>query len=509
MSWFAPGRSAPDSDADRRAERELQNFGYQQQLARSMGAFSSFAVSFSLISIITGIFANFGHGIRQAGPAVLWSWVIAALGQFLIALVVAELANRFPLSGYGYQWAARLVGPHFGFFVGWMLLAQWLTGFPGICKTLAEQLHGVLSYYVAQPPPVAWLTVGVISLIAILHLWGIRLAALINDLGVITEIVGASALTLVLFALYFTSGNQPLSFLTESTNFRTSLPATPQAFALSLLLGAWCITGFEGAADLAEETHQPRQTVPRAVILSEASSGIGGFLMLTAFLLSIPALSQIQASEHPLLDVIRYRLGDRILPAFLLLIVVSIFACGLASMAATSRLLFALARDNMLPGSKTLRQVGHVHQAPRNAILVVWFICTVVVLGLDRFGALNVITSVATVAGYLGYGGIAFSALVGLRGAPSISGFNLGRWRAPIALAGLAWTLLIVVALTVPADAGEYRYAPLFATLVAVAIGAVLYFTVAGPRLTRGEAGPPQQAIETAEHATGEQESSR
>jgi amino acid transporter len=472
----------------------LEQFGYRQQLARSMGAFSSFAVSFSLISIITGIFANFGHGLRHAGPAVIWSWVVVVIGQTLIALVVAELAARFPLSGYGYQWASRLVGPQFGFFVGWMLLAQWVTGFPGICKTLAEQLHGMIGLYWQQAPPVSWITVAIISVIAVIHLWGIRLAALVNDAGVIAEIIGAGALTLVLLAVYLVSGDQPLSFLANSTNHWTGAAASPQAFALSLLLGAWCITGFEGAADLAEETHRPRQTVPRAVIASVLGSGVGGFLMLAVFVLSVPSLSAAQASEHPLLEVIHARLGDRAMPAFLALIVVSIFACGLASMAATSRMIFALARDNMLPHSSWLSAVDSVHRAPRNAIFFVWCLSALVVLLLERFDSLNVITSVATVAGYLGYGGIAFSALVGLRDAEAIEGFELRRWRAPVAVAGIAWTMFIVVALTMPSDAAEFRYAPLLATSVAIAAGGTLFLLVVRPRLQRGEAGPPQTA---------------
>ena len=121
---------------------DLQKFGYVPQLNRSMGAFSSFAVAFSLISVFTGVFANFGHGLRQVGGSVVWSWLIVLAGQTLVALVLAELSTRFPLSGYGYQWTSRLINPHFGFFVGWLLTLQFLTGFPGVCATLAAQLGG-------------------------------------------------------------------------------------------------------------------------------------------------------------------------------------------------------------------------------------------------------------------------------------------------------------------------------------------------------------------------------
>ena len=140
MKSAEPTTMTEDHDAN-----ELQQFGYQQQLRRSMGSFSSFAVAFSLISVFTGVFANFGHGLRQVGGALVWSWLAVLAGQMLVALLLAELSTRFPLSGYGYQWTSRLVNPHFGFFVGWLLTLQFLTGFPGVCATLAapgRQLAG-------------------------------------------------------------------------------------------------------------------------------------------------------------------------------------------------------------------------------------------------------------------------------------------------------------------------------------------------------------------------------
>lgn len=104
-----------------------------------MGSFSSFAVAFSLNSVFSGVFANFGDGLRQVGGALGWSWALVLMGQMLVALVLAELSTRFPLSGYGYQWTGRLVNPHFGFFLGWLLILQFPSGFPGVCATLATQ----------------------------------------------------------------------------------------------------------------------------------------------------------------------------------------------------------------------------------------------------------------------------------------------------------------------------------------------------------------------------------
>ena len=136
---------------DQRDSQELGRFGYPQALKRSMGAFPSFALAFSLISVNTGIFANFQTGIRQLGPDVVWSWLFVLAGQCLVALVLAEMVTHYPISEYGYQWTSRLVHPHYGYFVGWLLLLQFLAGFPGVCATFSDNVRIVWDFPVDGP----------------------------------------------------------------------------------------------------------------------------------------------------------------------------------------------------------------------------------------------------------------------------------------------------------------------------------------------------------------------
>lgn len=474
-----------------RDSEELQKLGYAQQLRRSMGAFSSFAISFSLISITTGIFAGFQLGIRQVGPAVIWSWLLVLFGQFLVSLVIAELSTHYPLSGYGYQWTSRLVGPRFGYFVGWLLLLQFLTGFPGVCSALAEYLHGFLKLDSIGWLTVPRLTVVVISAIAVLHIVGIKLASRVNDAGVIAEIGGAALITIVLLAMFgFRSGRGWVT-LFDNTNFYTRQPATFGAFALSILMGAWCLTGFEAAADLAEETHRPRRTVPRAVITSLLASGIGGFFMVLAFILAIDNLAEVQQSDTPLLTILRRRFGDRLTGVSMLIVFVSIFACGVASMASTTRLIFSMARDNMLPLSGVLKRVHPTRKSPVAAIVIVWLITSAVVLGFKK---LALITSISATAGYLGYGGIILASFRAPAGCGRAEGFGLGRLRIPVAATALLWTTLVAAALTVPSLDGAHVAA--WSTLVGIAVGIVVYFGLIRRRIARGRAGPPAGRFE-------------
>lgn len=208
-----------------------------------MGAFSSFAVSFSLISVTTGIFAGFGAGIRQAGPSVVWTWLIVMAGQFLVAVVLAELAAHFPLSGYGYQWSSRLIGPKFGYFVGWLLLLQFLTGFPGVCKAFGDYFHEFLGLASAYDGCLRWLTpprltVLVIMSVALIHLYGIRLVSWINDVGVLAEVLGTVLITAVLLAFFAFRQPDAFAFLRVRID-ETGHPAGLMGFAGARVNRRW------------------------------------------------------------------------------------------------------------------------------------------------------------------------------------------------------------------------------------------------------------------------------
>ena len=463
--------------------RELSQFGYAQRLRRTMSAFSSFAISFSLISITTGIFAGFAFGFGEVGPIIIWSWTLVVFGQLLMATVIAELSTRYPLAGYGYQWTSRLVNPHYGYFVGWLLLLQFLTGFPGVCYALAEYAHPFFG--LPDAVPVSWLTVAIISVIAITHIAGIRVASLVNDYGVIAEIIGVVAITVVLLGMFGFSQETDWSRLFQSVNGETGKPATFSSFCLSLLMGAWCLTGFEAAADMAEETRNPRKVVPRAVISAELTSGIAGFLMLVGLLIAIPSIQSVQASKTPLLTILGTHFGPTVTTITMLFVFVSIFACGVASMAATTRLIFSLARDNMLPASGFLKSVHATRQSPTGAIALVWLVSITVVLILPH---LALITSVSATAGYLGYAAIAWCALQAKQGTTNDSYFSLGRLRKPICFIAMLWTLAVVAALTIPEIDGGHQSA--ISTAIGIITGCVLYFADIRQRIQYGAAGP-------------------
>src|SRR5881397_320043 len=119
-----------------RDEDDLARFGYKQELRRTLGVFSSFAVAFSYISPSTGIFALFALGLTTLGGAFFWSWPFVALGQFIVALTFAELSSHYPVAGSVFQWTKYLSGKTYSWFTGWIYLFAGIITVTSVCVTL-------------------------------------------------------------------------------------------------------------------------------------------------------------------------------------------------------------------------------------------------------------------------------------------------------------------------------------------------------------------------------------
>lgn len=461
---------------------QLEKFGYEQQLDRTMGGFSSFAISFSLISVLTGIFANFNYGFTQVGGLVVWSWLLVGVGQFLVALVMADLSRHFPISGYGYQWASRLVNPHLGFFVGWFLIVQFITGFPGTSQAMAGTLSAMLGGE-TYGWSVSLITLGVITLVTIIHLSGIKVASIINNLGVYAELTGVILIIFALAIIWIFAGMVDSKNLFVAVNGLSGKAAGITSFSLSLLLGAWCLTGFEAAADLAEETKSPGKNVPRAVLISQISAVLAGFLIIVFLVLSAGDIGQSQQKENPILYILENALGTRATAAAGIFVIVSIFACAVASMATASRLIFSMARDKMLPFSEVMAKVNPNTKSPQKATILIWFLSSCIILGFRR---IEIITSVGAVAAYIGYSGIMVSTILSSKGYLN----HKLKW---VRIFALGWTLLVVAALSLPKTdipGITFKHLPALSSLIAGLFGFILYWFLLRKKINTGQAGP-------------------
>jgi amino acid transporter len=322
------------------------------------------------------------------------------------------------------------------------------------------------------------------------HLFGIRLAAKVNDLGVFTEMIGVVLIIVVLSVIWIMSGNASLENLLSATKTIGEKSMHFSSFALSLLLGAWGLTGFEAAADLAEETKSPTTSIPRAVMLSLITSAIAGFLIL--LFLVIHAQGQNEQHQNLLIIILEKTIGLRMTYALLLFVLVSIFACGVASMATASRLLFSFARDKIIPLSSWVSVVGQKSRSPKNATLVIWMFSCLAIVSLKQ---IEIISSISAIASYLGYAGIMMAALMS-RSKPLAENqyYYKKNWQRPIQIMALIWTIFVIVALAFPeteVEGFETKHLPIISTSIAISIGVLLYLFYVRNRIKKGIAGPP------------------
>jgi len=445
--------------------KELAKFGYKQDLKRSMRKFSSFAVSFSLISILTGIFANFHFGFSEVGNFIPFSWTIVFVGQFIVALIMAELSVNFPISGYGYQWTYRLVGPKLGFTTGWLLLLQFLTGFPGICKALSMLVSDLIFQNFNINISSLLISVIVIWIVTFIHLKGINLVSTINNLGVITEILGI--FILITFLVYFLLKKSDLDILYNLNNLTLS-DFTLKSFALSILLGAWCLTGFEAAADMSEETKNPKFTVPKSIKYSLVSSGFLGLIIILLSTVFLSTNNYQNLNNNYLTGMLQFEFGAPIYLTTLFFIIIAIFACAVACMATASRLIFSMSRDSILPKSKWLSFVDK-NKSPSNSLIFIGVISTLFIIIFEK---IELITSVSAISGYIGYCGIIYSSFF-LKGSNSIN-------KIPKILKSIAliWCVFVVLCLLLPGQAVEgfnFEYIHAISLFVFLIIGFFVY----------------------------------
>src|SRR5438445_493431 len=248
-----------------RDEADLARFGYKQELRRTLGVFSSFAVAFSYISPSTGIFALFFLGLTTIGGVFIWSWPIVAVGQLLVALGFAELSSHFPVAGSVFQWTKYLAGKTYSWFAGWIYLFAGILTVASVCATLPIALipaFNNMGWNLASTGHNQRLiALATLVAITIMNIFGVRLVALVNNTGVLFEILGMVVFAFVV-ALFHHHQSAAVIFHTGGTSLTTG------TFLVAMFMSLYVIYGFDTASTLSEETRNPRREAPRAVVAS-------------------------------------------------------------------------------------------------------------------------------------------------------------------------------------------------------------------------------------------------
>lgn len=434
-------------------EQDLKRFGYAQELFRTMGGFSNFAISFSIISILTGAVTLYGYGLEMGGPLEMTlGWPIATVFTLAVAASMAELCSAYPTSGAMYHWAAALGGPAWAWFTAWLNIVGLVSAQAGInygCAQFVLPLLGIP----ATPMNVFTAFALILVMHGALNHAGVSLVSLLNNLSVTVHIVGVGIIVACILAF---APLQPVLFLLEPVNSNGRSPYI-WAFLLGLLQAQWTYTGFDASAHMAEETADPRRTAPWGIVLAVAVSGVAGYVLLLALTLSIDSIPNALHSKDAdgnaipaAVAVMQNAVGARLGNVLVGLAAMAMWFCGLSCVTSASRALFSLARDKGVPFAALFSHVSPRFGTPGPAI---WGIIGASFAAMIWTGAIPIVTSLSTVSLYLAY---IIPVVLGYRARnrrsswTSLSVWTLGRWGRSTNLVAIAYALFVTVLFVMP-----------------------------------------------------------
>jgi amino acid transporter len=510
--------SSPASSTD---VDKLHELGYAQELKRGMGAFSNFAVSFTIISILSGCLTLFGYGMVEGGPASsAYGWPLVGLLVTFVALAMAEICSSYPTAGGLYYWSAKVApknGPAWSWFTGWFNFLGQVGVTAGIDFGFAAFFCAFLN--IAFNVDITKLILigsytGILVLHGLMNTFGIRLVAMLNDVSVWWHVAGV----LIIFAILFAVPDQHTSFGTIfSFNSTPSSPdqvagfingsgfssgffgSTFYIFLVGLLLAQYTLTGYDASAHMTEETNDAATAGPKGVYRSVIVSVIFGWILLLGVWYAVQgqqgytnalsfqlATANVAAPAQIFLDAV-----GKSWAVFMLLIVLGAqFFCGMSSVTANSRMIYAFSRDGAVPGHRTWHKINKRTRTPTNSIWLAVVLAWILVAPAYWLGsavAYYAATAIAVIGLYIAY---VMPTFLRLRAghAFSVGPWNLGKWSRPIGTIAVVWVVFICIILMMPQYSpgglgisfwNAFNFAPI---AVAVVIGFAGIYWVASAR---------------------------
>ena len=438
-------------------EQRLHQLGYAQELRRRMSGFSNFAVSFTIISILSGCLTLYGFGMITGGPVIItWGWLFVGIMTLFVGLAMAEVCSSYPTAGGLYYWAAKLApqktGPVWSWFTGWFNFLGQVAVTAGIDFGAALFITAFLNYQF-NFSPVHWHVVLIYVIVLFVHglvnQFGIRLVALLNDVSVWWHIFGVLIIVGVL--AFVPAHHQSAGFVFGHYVNLTGLGlGWWYILPIGLLMAQYTFTGYDASAHMTEETHKAATAGPRGIVMSILVSLIAGWVLLIGVTFAIQNYTNEVGASVPPAQIFLDAAGATTGKLLLLIAIGAQLFCGMSSVTANSRMIYAFSRDGALPGSAFWHRVNKRTRTPTNAI---WLAAGgALVLGLPYLwnsAAYFAVTSIATIGLYVAYVAPTYLRLrkgEGFQRGP----WNLGRWSYVVGWTAVVWVVIIFFLFMLP-----------------------------------------------------------
>src|SRR5229473_1690404 len=448
-------------------EQRLHEMGYAQELRRRMSGFSNFAVSFTIISILSGCLTLYGYGMNVGGPVVMtWGWPFVGVMTLFVGLAMAEVCSSFPTAGGLYYWSAKLApknGPAWSWFTGWFNFLGQVAVTAGIDFGAAFFINAFLNLAFGTPL-YHWVTILIFAAVLLLHgllnQFGIRLVALLNDISVWWHIFGVLIIVGVL--TFVPAHHQSAKFVFTSTFNITGWHST----FYGLLLAQYTFTGYDASAHMTEETRTAAISGPRGIVMSIVVSLFAGWILLIGITFAIQHYTAELASATgvPPAQIFIDAVGATGGKLLLLVAIGAQLFCGMSSVTANSRMIYAFSRDGAVPGSAFWHRINPRTRTPTNSI---WLAAVgAFILGVPYLWsptAYAAITSIAVIGLYIAY---IIPVYLRLKAGDQFKRgpWHLGKWSRPIGIVTVIWvifiSLLFILPPVSPVTVNSFNYAP-------------------------------------------------
>jgi amino acid transporter len=446
-------------------------------LKREFKLYSTFALAFAFISPIVAIYGIFALALVAGGPSFWWAFPIVLVGQLLVALVFAELVSIWPLEGSVYQWSQKLVGRSYGWFAGWTYIWTLVIAIAAVSYGAAGFITVVLGIN-ASHSTLILIALVVLALGTATNTIGRRVLKVVVSLSIAAELLGSIVIGTVLLLFY---RENSLSVLGDGFGDGHTSGYLSGGLLAAMAFVGWSFVGFESAGAIAEEVEEPERDVPRAILLSLLLVAVVVMYAGIALLLAVPNLADVLAGKDadPVASTLATQLGSGITKPLFIVITIGFFASLVAIQAAVSRVIYAFARDEVLPAASFLRRLSREDRLPINALLVT-AVFSAALLSFTGSKLNTTLVSFTTGGFYIAFAFPLLGALYvrsrgGLRRAP----FSLGGWGLPLNLIAAVWVVAEIVNIGWPRSPGtpwyqNYGVVVMFAVIGLIGIAAYL-----------------------------------
>ncbi|KAF7001847.1 hypothetical protein CFC21_017428 [Triticum aestivum] len=510
-------------------EKRLNELGYKQELRREMTLFKTLAISFSTMTLFTGITPLYGSSLQYAGPASLvWGWVVVSFFTWFVGIAMAEICSSFPTTGSLYFWAAHLAGPVWGPLASWC--CAWLEAI-GLIAGIGTQAYAgsqVLQSiillctgtnkgggYLAPRWLFLVMYLGLTFIWAVFNTFALEVIAFLDVISMWWQVVGGTVIVIMLPLVAKTT--QPASYVFthfETTPEVTGISSGAYAVVLSLLVSQYSLYGYDAAAHLTEETKGADKNGPIAILSSIGIITVFGWVYILALTFSIQDFSYLYdpANETAgtfvpaqiLYDAFHGRYGSSTGAIVLLFIIWgSFFFGGLSITTSAARVVYALSRDRGVPFSSVWRKIHPTRKVPGNAVWLCAAVCALLGLPILWINVVfTAITSIATIGWVGGYAVPIFARMVMREEDFRPGPFYLRGASRPVCLVAFLWicyTCSVFLLPTVyPIKMDTFNYAPI---ALGVVLGLIMLWWVVDAR--KWFTGPVRNIDEQADHNAG------